>query len=597
MIKVFVFKVLILIVLINTIYHLYNNNIKNNSSNLSPSFSSKTAISSTIKSTDNINRTRKTEIIPLQTTSSPSVKFFKNHVWMVNNNVIQYSSYVLRKIITRPTDLSIRTSIILDDRRLSKEEFDNSTYVCILKSLKTGEIIEIPTSEVISLIHRRPKKVYCNVANFQQIKIEDLLVAIIRVCDFRKTIDSKQWTIEKKVLPFYMINFQRPRIYDLPERKIKSVAMCTQFCYELPSTIKEWVKIHELLNVSQIILYDSTLNSSLTKLINRHNLNHIVEVRPYFLNETETCDLEKIGGSNDKDEIEAVLNMCNDFVKRIKFVRSYFHSRLIHDDTSANDCYTTEGEKYEFITVYDLDEMVLPRRFDQKDISLSCLKNPQTCSETSLIPFSLYDYSINLVEKIFRRAISSLNCIYFDSALYLPNDANIQNLIRDIKSVVSSYQNLTFPMNVYVSHGENKKHPFEIYKDDLDFIKNLVNEYETAECLYLKYKNILNDNFPNFSRFFYLNHQVKPGLQSPYKAIHFTDNIRAFYTHGAVVPGHYNKNSAYFHQSIESGHFLTHFRINPSEYFSNNINGSIRKLRIDKVYLNFLIKNFTNFCD
>jgi hypothetical protein len=469
--------------------------------------------------------------------------------------------------------------------------------VCLIKSFRTREIIEIPTSEVITLIHRRPRKVYCNLSNHLSIKIQDFLVAVIRVGDFSKNMDSKNWTLEKKVLPFYMINFQSPRIYDLPEKKIKSVAMCTKFCYELPPTISEWVELHERLNVSQIIFYDSTFNSSLTRLVNLHNLNHIVEVRPYFLNETETCDLEKIG-SKDKEELKEFMKMCHDFVNRIKFERSYFHSRLIHDDNSANDCYTTEGEKYEFITVYDLDEIVFPRRFHQNETSLSCIKNNRTCSaESSLITFSLYDYCISLVEKIFRRELLSLNCIYFDSALYLPNDANIKNLISDIKKVAFSSQNLSFPIIVYVSHGANKTHPFTINKDDLDFIKNLVNEYEAAECLYSKYKNILNERLPNFSRFFYLNHQVKPGLQSPYKAIHYTDNVRAFYTHGAVVPGHWKINSAYFHNSIESGHFLTHFRIDPSDYFSNNINGSIRKLTVDKAYLNFLIKNFTNFCD
>ena len=562
--KLLRFKIIILIILINTTYQIFKNEINAKFLNLSPSTKS-------------------------------NGKFFKNYIWMINNNVIQYSSYVLRKKTNGSDYFSIRTSIILDDHRLSKETYKNSSFVCLLKSFKTGEIVEVPTTEVITLIHGRPKKVYCNLSNNQVIKIEDFLVAVIRIGDFKK-IDTKTWTIEKKVLPFYMINFQRPRIYDLPEKKIKSIAMCTQFCYELPTTIREWVGLHERLNVSQIILYDSTLNSSLTRLINQHNLNHIVEVRPYFLNETETCDIEKIG-SNDEEEVKELINICHDFVKRIKFERSYFNSRLIHDDTSANDCYTTEGEKYEFITVYDLDETVFPRRFHKNETNVSCIKNNQTCSESSLIPFSLYDYCISLVEKIFRRELFSLNCIYFDSALYLPSDANIQNLISDIKKVAFSSQNLTFPVNVYVSHGANKTHPFNINKDDLNFIKNLVNEYEAAECLYSKYKNILNDNLPNFSRFFYLNHQVKPGLQSSYKAIHFTDNVRAFYTHGAVVPGHWKINSTYFHNSIESGHFLTHFRIDPSDYFSNNINGSIRRLTIDKVYLNYLIKNFTNFCD
>ena len=124
--------------------------------------------------------------------------------------------------------------------------------------------------------------------------------------------------------------------------------------------------------------------------------------------------------------------------------------------------------------------------------------------------------------------------------------------------------NITFTINVYVSHGVNRKHQFQIIEDDLDFIKNLVTEFETAECLYLKYRNILENNFPNFVRFFYLNHQVKPGFRSPFKTIHYTDNIRAFYTHGAVAKGRFKLPSWIFWNNIDSGDFLTHFKVDPS---------------------------------
>jgi hypothetical protein len=511
---------------------------------------------------------------------------------MVNNNVMQYSSYILRKKINGSNTLSIRTSLILDSKRLSGDVFNNSTYTCLLKSIRNGKIIEIPATHVITLVHRTPKKVYCSLNNDLDIEIEHILVAIIRAGDFSETINTKNWTVDKNILPYYMINFQNPKIVDVPEKKIKSVAMCTQFCYQLPPSIVEWVKIHEILKVSQIVLYDSTIDNSLTNLINRNNLNHIVEVRSYYLNETETCDIKKIDGSKDTEELLSFEKMCKDFVNRIKFVKSLFHTRLIHDDTSANDCYSTEGEKYEFITVYDLDEIVFPRKSDKNEINLSCNKNNDTCSQNSSIPFSLYDYCIDIVKNHFSHDIIHLQSIFFDSALYLPVDTKIRNLIIDLKNVSKS-ENVTFPINVYVSHGVNQKHPFEINKEDLDFIKNLVNEYETAECLYSKYEDVLNENFPNFARFFFLDHEVKRGLQSPYKGIHYTDNVLAFYTHGAYIPGHFKSPSWY----LRSTYFLTHFRLDPSEYFNNNINGSIRKLQIDKRYLNYLIKNFTNFCD
>jgi len=152
--KLLRFKLIILIILINTTYQIFKNNINAKFLNLSPSTKS-------------------------------NGKFFKNYIWMINNNVIQYSSYVLRKKTNGSDYFSIRTSIILDDHRLSKETYKNSSFVCLLKSFKTGEIVKVPTTEVITLIHGRPKKVYCNLSNNQVIKIEDFLVAVIRIGDLK----------------------------------------------------------------------------------------------------------------------------------------------------------------------------------------------------------------------------------------------------------------------------------------------------------------------------------------------------------------------------------------------------------------------------
>ena len=79
-----------------------------------------------------------------------------------------------------------------------------------------------------------------------------------------------------------------------------------------------------------------------------------------------------------------------------------------------------------------------------------------------------------------------------------------------------------------------------------------------------------------------------------FSGIHNTDNVKTFYTHEpiAIVNG-----TASFDAPIYSSHFLTHFRVDPTAYLDNNINGSVRKLKIDSDFFNFLIKNSTNFCN
>jgi hypothetical protein len=264
-----------------------------------------------------------------------SEKVFQNFEWMPNNNVIQYSSYVLRNKSLK-NNLLVRSIIIVNRERIGDELFKNSKFTCILKSIKKEILIEIPANKIFTLIHNRPKKIYCNFTQFNSISINDVSIAIVRQGDFSKIISSN-WTITKNILPFSMINFQKPQIVNLPEKKIKNVAICTQFCYNLPSMIPEWIKLHEKLNVSLIILYDSTLDNGLTKLVNENNLNKIVEVRPYFLRINLTCRTDQFEKDKNYDEIEAYNQLCVSFVSNILFDRARFHTRLIHDDMSSND--------------------------------------------------------------------------------------------------------------------------------------------------------------------------------------------------------------------------------------------------------------------
>ena len=263
---------------------------------------------------------------------------------------------------------------------------------------------------------------------------------------------------------------------------------------------------------------------------------------------------------------------------------------------SGNDCYATEGEKYELVGLYDIDELILPRNIednhDENKIALSCANN-KMCSE-SFIPYSLYDYLIKLIqnEKRIGGNMSKMSTMFFKSALYLPVNENTRRLMREVK-IISTSNNISFPINVYLSHGEKEMQPFEIDKNDFEHVKNLVEEYESFECLHEKYKDELLNAYPNFTRFLYLIHEVKPGIQSPYKAIHYTNNVRAFYTHGPIDV---INNGVIFFTNMKNVHLLSHFRYDPSGYLRNNINASITRLKVDKGYLNYLIRNLTKFC-
>jgi hypothetical protein len=178
-------------------------------------------------------------------------------------------------------------------------------------------------------------------------------------------------------------------------------------------------------------------------------------------------------------------------------------------------CYASESEKFEFIAVYDLDETIIPRRIEEyKNQQLIGILS-ETCSKEP-IPYSLYDYITRLIEKYYPRGVNKLTSIFFDSALYFSQTENIKNLMQDIKKVIELDST---PTTVFLSYGNNQKHPFQISKDDMDFIKNLILQYEQKDFIFKKYKNKLIKASPNFSRFLYLIHETPNYIQPPYKCI------------------------------------------------------------------------------
>ena len=73
----------------------------------------------------------------------------------------------------------------------------------------------------------------------------------------------------------------------------------------------------------------------------------------------------------------------------VKFNLNIFNSRLIHEDLSANDCFLTQRNKFEFLRI------------------------------------SLYEYIIKLHSRQKFFNINHLSSIFFDAGLYLPLDYNI----------------------------------------------------------------------------------------------------------------------------------------------------------------------------
>jgi len=517
---------------------------------------------------------------------------------MINNNVMQYSSYILLND-GNTESISIKGLLTVNLDNFSEDEFLTSDFYCSIISTKTGKYLEIPANNIIQLIHRKPKIVECYFDRLDLIGVDDIAVAIIRYDDFDNSRYSSIFNNKRWILPYFMVNYQIPSIKIVPSKKIKNVAICVQFTYNLSPFIDDWVKIHEKLKVDKIVIYDSIIEEHLTRYIKKNNLNKIVEVRPYYFYENKTCSLKRIDWYNNNEfgNFDDVVykEICYSFAHNFKFDINNFDSRLIHEDLSANDCYLTERKIFEFVALYDFDEFIFPRKFDSNQyfIDIDKCNDPNICSKDSFTT-SLYDYIIKVHLMHSNEDINYLSSIYFDAGLYLQLDYNIFNLLFKLQAIISNKDKINETISLSLDNRTN--HQILINPNDIEYVEDFIEEWTINVCFSKTFDTKKSRKvFFVLSRFIYLILETKENIQRPYKCVHNTQNVITIYTHGPV--NYFSRNTHYLIANINSGHFLSHFRFDTTEHIERNINSSIGKLKVDFEYMSFLIKNLSNFCN
>jgi hypothetical protein len=496
-----------------------------------------------------------------------TIKYYENYVFMLNRNVIQYSSYLI-------SDKSINTLKIQSIIHVNYQYISNSTniFACKIKSIKTNYTAVFRASEVIELAEPESKKITCKIQLMENIDLNELVIAVVRKGDFG---DSKP------SFPKYMLNFQIPKIINVLKNKIPQVGLCVQFVYNKPEMFESWLKIQNDIGIAEIVLHDSTDDRSLNNYVD----SKYVEIRPYNINYTDICRKDLLN-FNDQDSLNIYLKTCNIFFDR-EFADKYA-LRGKHDHMSSNDCYITMSQKYEFVALYDLDEVIYTRSLNSQNMTLveSCKNSSSICQ---LKPFSMkiYDYLNKLIEN--EEDKNKLSAIVFDHAFYLLSYDMEIKLMDNLKNFILNGTQ-KYPSKIFLEYKSQLVHEFIIEKTDLDYIKNLINLHDTLSCLY-------KDSIDNITT---INHDLKRFLyyvteldeRFP-KSIHYTNNVQAVFTHFPLVA---TPDSVEFVPNYINGHVLSHYRKEMPDSYEKVFKGTIRKLNVDFEYSLYLLKNYTNLC-
>ena len=548
-------------------------------------------------------------------------KYAENHAYLINNNLAQYSSYIMiEKDELNKTTSKIESFVMLNYKYI-KYFGGKENFTCVIKLISTDEIIELEASDSQNLSNNASKKLIFNI-KMDTIDLNDLVVAVIWKFDFSKEMHIKNMTQLKQpfMLPFSLIKFQVPTVVASFEPRLPSISFCVHYTYYMPPQIINWFDYHLSFGVREIMIYDGTNNSKVTQVLrSKYGLDDRVTVRPYITTLSDLCNETILFKQYTESSCPVILK--NFLLKScVEFYNGYFKEKYRrrgnHEKITVNDCYGILSRKHEFIGYYDLDEFVFPRSFSALKLyedstfykcdsfdsicKINPLKNNFTpAREDNPNGNFLYNYINSLIETVRNgRDRNKLGSIAFPHAAVINPDFTEKRLIEDLGLIINDINkpnsNLSFPRNLFLrSPLTDVGHIFIIQREDVEYIKYLYKSYTNLiPCIYQNYLKTIDNVNKNLIRYLYF---MTEGKERFGKRIHFYKYVKTIWVHTpqTVDTGHWDCTS----KEPLNGYFVAHYRADIGKTYRLNATGSIRKLNIDFEYVFFLLKNYTKFCE
>ena len=524
------------------------------------------------------------ELIKEYSTIIFSKNFINNHNWMFNYNVIQYSSYI---IVHKENKLQVEAMIYIQLFKLVSENIK-----CLVLSTVLNRIYILNLSNVYKTKQPDIRKIVCSISSkvIPVIKKDGIRIAIVNLNDFNFNIlqDFGKY-------PLDMISYQIPSFIYVEEPRLPQVGVCLQYVYEFHPRLSDWIELHKKFKVAKIIMYDGTLNFSMKSLNNNFN-EKFLKIHENFY-PSNYCN-------NDNNVIEFYLKRFPQYKKYLesckkisnKLMQKSNYGNEKRNQMSSNDCYLQLNYIYEFVSLYDSDELIIPRYYENSNIfhsdqAFNCTNHNKEICFLKPISLNMYDYIRRLIQNSFTHEISKLRSIEFQHAVMFTSSNLQKRIMQEIKLIAIDIENnnLTeqFPIEIPTIY---KGVVFTIAENELSHVVRLSKLYDSFNCLYGKYLEIMRKIDQSFVRYLYFvtgNNRRLP------KSIHYTKNVYSIFTHDAL---HYNETSIILKAPIYNGHINAHFRDELISLFEKPENVSVKSIDFDFEYAFYLLKTYSNFC-
>ena len=496
----------------------------------------------------------------------------ENREWTINGQVTQYSSYVLTKL-NPSKDISFEVYVILSYELQSLCEINiKRNLKCIYnfgknKTLKIANITSVIKMNFM-VTKNLPKYLYrikCSIEFMQnQNSFDSANVAIIYKDDFRNSLPVIRY-----------LQLQKPIVLltDKPDISRKGVAHCVHMLRDIndqnENALYNWLEMQKEIGISEISIYAYDVSNSVIDSIKNRYSNKFLKFVNYYTAYEDVCNFQinNVQRHPVNSIYEQILNNCKQSYS-YHFELSNFLVFNTHERISTNDCFFNYKFDYKYITNYDIDEIIIPRKF-KMDYEF----NEINCSNKLTWPslkYNIYDFADSLFKNhsMLPSSFEFQNVMFFQS-----EDATILNLI--VNHIENNQMNALVLQNISFNRFSLT---YEI--DSRNYLKSLKRKKNLALCFIksLDAKVYIKKSFPVI---FASLMDMRYG-----KSIFYSDNTEAIYQHfTAVAKTDLNPRFKLNVNDAFCGHFRKDYNIYYKDY-----NYSIRNIMIDIEHFLFTSK-------
>jgi hypothetical protein len=384
------------------------------------------------------------------------------------------------------------------------------------------------------------------------------------------------------------------------QTQVKSGSIVCSKCFYFQNRndhkfLRWWIELNKQIGYSKIVFCNQSIP-------NTKEFNQIFDAYKDFIDLKQFHFIPNFNNLNERHISPYEHDYLTDYFQLSPSQRKYDWNVDGYDVLHTNECFLENADKYEYVTVVDNDETIIPRintRLRKKIDTFNFIKNITPNSlESDVNSINLAcesDAKTSYIED-YLKTFGSMKNYHFGMAYYLKN--------VDVKRIFNAFEayfnGSTFNPNstyhviqVFDTIAENPNHNPYTYnfvisnKDELSYARNLLFLYKNfIEKFENKYQTVLDDYSEQYHRYFYISGAATDWLCG--KSIWHTDKTSEYSVHYGVV-------ADYLHTlDFDNGH-NGHFRRN-YPFKAEQI--KITDISLDFNYLNCfykpIIEKFTN---